>query len=433
MERYTYFADVACTQKTEMWEYFQRRADKLTERREYATDELGEKRERLVEKFSEGHSFALQSLKSVRGRSRTSEYYTAARLDGLVKRSETFVESDASFHKWITPTESIARLKTVEEFQGRDDRMIYRSIKYLPMTTEELHQRAAREAARAGPEMIGQEFNQPILKITIKYDRDPNVKIPGEDIQKVRFLVAEEQIHVTYHYGEGSITQAFKHFSRAGTRVGGVNPWAAPATAAELAQEMSALVQQEREAMMAARRLEADIKEMMIRRQEEDSGGVTVPFYDYIRENQEEEEDVEDDEGDEADPLAPYLPADYKPRKPLAYDQAKEVRRKALEHLKGRLLAREAIIQNRLKEEAEMLRRKQQTFQRDRDGMGREEEEQHEIDVERAMFRIHILDQRKRRHDEEALLKFYELDRKLKQDDRLRVLLTRSPSRAARG
>ena len=49
------------------------------------------------------------------------------------------------------------------------------------------------------------------------------------------------------------------------------------------------------------------------------------------------------------------------------------------------------------------------------------------------MFRIHILDQRKRRHDEEALLKFYELDRKLKQDDRLRVLLTRSPSRAARG
>ena len=104
-----------------------------------------------------------------------------------------------------------------------------------------------------------------------------------------------------------------------------------------------------------------------------------------------------------------------------------------MEHLKGRLLAREAIIQNRLKEEAEMLRRKQQTFQRDRDGMGREEEEQHEIDVERAMFRIHILDQRKLRHDEEALLKFYELDRKLKQDDRLRVLLTRSPSRAARG
>lgn len=237
-----------------------------------------------------------------------------------------------------------------------------------------------------------------------------------------------------YHYGEGSITQAFKHFSKSGTRVGGVDPWAAPASAPELAAEMNALVHQERDTIAAARRLEGEIKEMMIKREEEDSGGVHVPYYDVIREGQEEDDAaLDDDEGSRHDPLAAYLPADYRPRKPLDFEQAQEVRRKALEHLKQRLLAREAIVKERLEEETESLRRKQQTFQRDRDGMGREEEEQHEVEVEQAMFRIHISDQRKRRHDEEALLKFYELDRKLKQDERLAILTQRreaSPSKA---
>ena len=62
-------------------------------------------------------------------------------------------------------------------------------------------------------------------------------------------------------------------------------------------------------------------------------------------------------------------------------------------------------------------------FQRDRDQMSREEEEEYEQACEDSMFRIHILDKRLKRHEEAALQSYYELDTKLRHDPRLAVLM----------
>lgn len=71
---------------------------------------------------------------------------------------------------------------------------------------------------------------------------------------------------------------------------------------------------------------------------------------------------------------------------------------------------------------ANSLSSSQAHFQRDRDQMSREEEEEYEQACEDSMFRIHILDKRLKRHEEAALQSYYELDNKLRHDPRLAVL-----------
>lgn len=151
-----------------------------------------------------------------------------------------------------------------------------------------------------------------------------------------------------YHYGEGKITRASKIFRKGDAEVSQVDPTAGPVSKSQLAEETLQLVQEEREAVTAVRDMEAEIREMMVRREEEESGGVHVPYYDIIRENQEESDaEGEDEEATEHDYLAPYLPPNYKPRKALSQQEAVQVRSRALDALKERVLRREAIIRGR--------------------------------------------------------------------------------------
>lgn len=64
-----------------------------------------------------------------------------------------------------------------------------------------------------------------------------------------------------------------------------------------------------------------------------------------------------------------------------------QVREKALKALKDRLIERANIIQARLDEETSALSKRQQNFQRDRDQMTQEEEEEYEKAVEESRFR----------------------------------------------
>merc|ERR1711998_548153 len=84
-------------------------------------------------------------------------------------------------------------------------------------------------------------------------------------------------------------------------------------------------------------------------------------------------------------------------------------------------LERANIIQSRLNEENSKLARKQEQFTRaQRDGeMSNEEYEKY---CTEAMFRIGILEKRLVEHEETALKKFAELDNRLSQDPRLKVL-----------
>ena len=56
--------------------------------------------------------------------------------------------------------------------------------------------------------------------------------------------------------------------------------------------------------------------------------------------------------------------------------------------------------------------------------MSASEEEDYERASEESLFRIHILEKRLRRHEEQALHKYYELDTKLRSDLRMAALLS---------
>jgi hypothetical protein len=80
-------------------------------------------------------------------------------------------------------------------------------------------------------------------------------------------------------------------------------------------------------------------------------------------------------------------------------------------------------LQARLEEEQAALARRQASYARDRDALTPAEEEEYEHAADEAAFRIGILQRRLARHEEAALQKYYELDKKLRNDARLAVLL----------
>ena len=121
------------------------------------------------------------------------------------------------------------------------------------------------------------------------------------------------------------------------------------------------------------------------------------------------------------DYLAPFLPIDTNAE--LTKDQAVQVRDRCLRALKERLVERAAIIQTRQDEETALLAKRQVAFQRGREQMTRAEEEEFERQSEQIMFRIHILEQRIRRHGEQAIQKYYDLEEKLNADPRLKLAL----------
>ena len=135
-----------------------------------------------------------------------------------------------------------------------------------------------------------------------------------------------------------------------------------------------------------------------------------------------EADEAEGEEKQESDYLSPFLPPMIAGQS-ITSGQAFEVRDKALRALQDRLIERANIIQARHDEQTALLAKRQANFQRDRDTMNRHEEEEYERECDEAMFRIQILEQRLKRHEEQALQRFYDLDAKLRQDPRLAFLL----------
>ena len=193
----------------------------------------------------------------------------------------------------------------------------------------------------------------------------------------------------------------------------------------ELYEEFQALVESERKCMNDVRDSEKQIQDMIQTRSKEEQNIVLLsPYYDIVRCKTElsEEDEAEGEEKQESDYLSPFLPPMIAGQS-ITSGQAFEVRDKALRALQDRLIERANIIQARHDEQTALLAKRQANFQRDRDTMNRHEEEEYERECDEAMFRIQILEQRLKRHEEQALQRFYDLDAKLRQDPRLAFLL----------
>ncbi|GLI65995.1 hypothetical protein VaNZ11_009689 [Volvox africanus] len=421
VERLVLYGDDDRTIVTEIRETFTRRRDKLRERRVYP------QKDTTIELFDRGSAFALKDILTVKNDRRVFNFYAAARLDGLEKREE------------------LENRKIIEHFVGRDDRLVYRSATY----TEDAASTATggavgAAAAGGGPEAAsegdpeddavrrtrksknrgGDKRMLPIRKMTEKFARNPSLDADSDVAKRVYYLT-EGRMRVDYHFGTNRITNSSRSFTKDGqSQIVQVDPLAPRPQPAALLEEYSALLVAEKDCLQSVRDSEWEISEITrTRTNQEQNITLETPYYDIVRIKAEESEEEEEEAAEAAyDYLSPFLPTLLGTQQ-LTRTQALEVREKALKALKDRLIERANIIQARLDEETAALAKRQQTFHRDRDQMTATEEEEYERQTEESMFRIHILERRLRRHEEQALHKYYELDAKLRGDSRLQSLL----------
>eukprot|EP00742_Colponemidia_sp_Colp-10_P003210 GILJ01003419.1.p1 GENE.GILJ01003419.1~~GILJ01003419.1.p1 ORF type:complete len:847 (+),score=152.98 GILJ01003419.1:62-2542(+) len=412
--RVTLYRDIRRTIPKEIREYYSRRKDKLLRRFRFPTEGI------VLEQFDEGRPSHLKELIEVEGQKREMKFYTS-RLDGLVRR------------------EDVIGQKIVEEFQSRDDHLIYRSVSMVQGNRNAGSKQYTIQSGSLG--------DLAIRKMTQKFSRNKD-KDADKDIAKLTFYVSEGSIRIDYHYNEGSITAAVTRYSKDGSNalVKQSNPFAPEPQESIVYETQLKMMQQEKDCYMQIRDAEREaVEEMQNRRREEETianaramsqpAGSQNPLlektiYDIAREKAKEgsqKKQEEDEAGEEAagvvDYLSPFL-AQYGNRK-LNKAEALAAKDSCLSALKDRLLERANIIQKRLEEENSLLAKKQLAFSRRGDNVDKAEEEEHERYFTEAMFRIKILEQRLARHEETALQKYAELDAKLRNDPRLVATLQR--------
>lgn len=122
------------------------------------------------------------------------------------------------------------------------------------------------------------------------------------------------------------------------------------------------------------------------------------------------------------DYLSPFLQSVHYNGTDLSKEDAHTVREMCLRNLKERLLERANIIQARLDRENGLLAKRQAAFQRSQREHDQGTDEEFERFCSETMFRIQILEQRLASHEETALQKYADMDQRLYNDTRLRIL-----------
>ena len=407
VSRVLLYQDRMKSAKLEERQYFAHRKDLLEKRVLRPTEGL------TIEYFGHGRSFGLKQHSFWQGLKRELLFYPAARLDGLTRRVDEITG---------------LKIKSTEEYENNDDRLTYRSVTY-----------------RAPSEDVAQSIVMDLFsfdfadiapfKIAQKFAVDENKPISA-CIWKRTFLLAEDKISLRFHRSEGRITQSSRIFTRqqkgAACSVVEVDPYAIPQKKSVLQAEYRQLTEDEKVCQQEIRDAEREIRMLLSSREKEEGNPeliasvyeTTDAARQAVAKRNTQEETATVTKKKEFDYLTPYLPQDFDPDVKLNREAAFKVKEACLKSLKERLIEKAGIIQQRLDDETQMLGKKQSAYQRDKDQMSKEEEEEYVHYCNEAMFRIHILEQRLQRHEDSALRKYAELDARLKEDSRLSSLFS---------
>jgi hypothetical protein len=402
VERVTEYQDFERTIPLQILERFVNRHDKLCVRTRKPKEGM------CHEQFLPGRLTGLKDHIDIFGRRREFRFYVSARLDGLARRNE------------------ILGVKIVEEFEGRDDFLTYRSV-----TIDQDMLNGEVDSLPVYTFPCGQLGDLPIKKMCQKYERNPDVPA-DDDIRKRTFFVSEGQIRCIFHYAEGRVTASRRLYYKdrsLPTEITQIDPFAVRPKPQLLEQQLQQTLVAEKDCYGDVRNSERETQDILGHRKiEEANVKIDQTVFEIARrktkEDKKEKEQgkQEEEEHDErhVDYLTPFL-QNVDNIKEILPEEAQSARTACLSALKERLLERANIIQRRLDEENTTLAKKQAAFQRSREHL-EGADEAFEAFCSKAMFRIQILEQRLARHEETALQKYADMDMKLRNDPRLGVL-----------
>jgi len=407
--RLSIYEDKELTDLMAVREYYNHRADKLYER------VFNHRTGIVTEHFSPGRHRCLkehQYRASAPGaeNERTMIFYSEARVDGLIKRTE-----DPS--------------QMTEEFTDREDHLYYRHVEF------------GKRPKKFGP--AENVTPRPILKMVEKYHRD-KTKPANEDIAELLFLISEEKIQLTYHTVDDKISASSREFIKPpnADEKGAmlvmsndmhttfqVDPSDGHKKQVELYQMMVDLIRSEDLCKEKIRESEKEVEEILDDRTTEESASkLEISVYDTMRnekaknhrkdlERLQLEEKLRKQEM-ELDYMAPFLAQMGNPDK-LSRHQAIKLKEDCLADLKQRLIDKANLIQSRFERETQELQKKQAWYQQNQVSMQKDDEEEYLNYCSEAMFRIHILEVRLNRHRDMAPHRYMELEQKLRSDPRL--------------
>ncbi|KAL4445104.1 hypothetical protein ABPG74_018832 [Tetrahymena malaccensis] len=401
VQKITIFQDYKRLKVKEYRYFYKHRSDKLSIRRRYPF-EFKTIEEYEPQKYeNKTIPQALQQWRQViqiDRHLRIIKYYHNRNHDGLIERVEQIGE------------------KTMMFYQNRDDRVIYRSIRFD-------NRRAPSSQNNDKVFQDNHVGDVQITKMTQKFEKNPH-QPANEQIQKMVIDLIKDKVIVYYHMNDGEITPIVKIYPRDSmhgfaklNEPGGDNKIDDPLVQLENTKMvnlekdcLNQLKQQEK----IARDDEKTIREGEIR--------LEKTLYDKARDRFKESSKKNDDDlakdAAASDYLYPYL----EKRKLLGVSEinaqvAMEIKNEVMQKLKERLLSRAEIIQRRLEEQRQVLEQKEAQVAKRQEIDPKQEEEIRDIN-----FKIDILEQRALRFESMALQKYEEMDNRLNKDARLAAL-----------
>ena len=359
----------------------------------------------------------------------------------------------ASLTAWLFDRENKARpVKVVEEYEGREDFLIYRSGLYDPFATQETvtlgttsassrPESVDRARSFAPPEIsltkdLSETGGKPVLvKYAEKFSR--NVDLPADaDVAKRTFNYVDLTMRVDFQYESNGIVRPFMMYDKTKDppRMTGfrVNVFAPKPERDKLLEEFNSLNEMERQAVSTVHELNEQARAIIwVRQNEEKVQTLSTSLYDVKRHKPSEDsvvvkrkrEEEQKKAEIERDFISFYLRGVVKEGKELTREQALQVRDEILETYKQRILQRAEIIEQRLEAERDLLTKKKIMFERNKNSKSKEQENEHFQWLENQMFKMHILESRLFRHQEQSLKKFEEMDRKICRHKALRKAL----------
>ncbi|XP_066493846.1 dynein regulatory complex subunit 7 [Tiliqua scincoides] len=410
VSRLTLFEDPDYTKVLNIKEWYKNREDMLE------TREMNQRNDVTTEYFAPGHVLGLKAhiyVTMIPETERTMEFYSETRVDGLRKRVETPQDME-------------------EYFEGRSDFLNYRHTVFGPRARK--HSNAFTAADTNA---------RPILKITERFDRNPQ-KPADEDVAERIFSIVEEKIFLTYHCKDNYITASKREFNKRSNVDSKGNKiimsldmcvsYQVGYTEKEkklfhLYEMLLQLMEEERQSKHQVWESEMEVLDILkLREEEEAASKLTVSIYDTERNEKSKEhreamerllqEERQRQVEQDLDYLAPFLIQMGGVDKMTKW-LALRLKEECLNDFKHRLVEKANLIQARFEKETQELQKKQQWYQQNQLNMTLEDEDAYLSYCSDAIFRIRILELRLSRHKEKAPQKYMALEEKLCKDPRL--------------
>lgn len=413
VKRITIYQDFRRLKIKELRYMFKHRVDRLRVRRRFPFEF------KTVEYFDPNVPHNWQRITEIDRQTREIIFYKNRNEDGLIKRIE------------------IVGQKTMEYYEDRDDRVIYRSIRF----------KKGEETRNSFPFKDNHIGNVVITKLTQKFEKNPSIRA-SEQPAKMVVNIEKNYVKVYYHLEEGQIAPLVAEYPRDQIQVHAkLNEGEKKMNDAKKQLEYKRVHDLEKEGVnqmknqeeVAEREQEkkTDIEEKINRYrksnalEEANRDILEKSLQDKAREKYKYASKKKDEEADQdaytKDYLYPYLAKrDLLGVQKFNYQQSLDIKNEVMNKLKERILARAEIIQRRLEEERENLAREEREAMKRMQAKPEQEKVQQEKDfddkIEKLQFRILILDQRASKFEIQALQDYQNMDKKINEDARFEVL-----------